>query len=259
MPSSSDPTEPLRAHFRKERQSFDRHPSPEGIAAYHERRLGPEEAEEIREHLAACPDCTAQLLALASLYGEDEEPGPEMSRAELDAAWERQRARLVPSPPAVLAERRKPPVSSRWAWATAATMGLAAALLTVVVIDQRQALEELARPRANPPLVNLVPSGSVRQGAQNVPALQLSEQDERAWVILNPEVELDSPLYDVEVFGPTGERVFLFENLRSSEADNFRLEFPRAVLAAPGDYRILLFGKQDGQRQAAEEFALRVR
>ncbi|HKV09163.1 MAG TPA: zf-HC2 domain-containing protein [Thermoanaerobaculia bacterium] len=258
MPSSSDPTEPLRAHFQKERQSLDRHPSPERIAAYHERRLGPEEAEEIREHLAACPDCTAQLLAFASLSGEDEEPGPEMSQAELDAAWERQRARLFPSPPAVLAERRKPPVSSRWAWATAATMGLAAALLTVVVIDQRQALEELARPRVNPPLVNLVPSGSMRQGVQDVPEIRLSEEPGWALVILNPD-ELEFSLYDVEVFGPKGERVLLLKNQPISEAGNFRLAIPQADLATPGDYKILLLGKKNGQRQKTVDFALRVR
>lgn len=258
MPSSSDPTESLRAHFRKERQSIERHPAPERIAAYHEHRLGPEETEEIREHLAACPDCAAQLLAFASLSDEDELPGPEMSRADLDAAWERQKARLFSNPPAVLAERRKPPVSSRWAWATAATMGLAAALLTVVVIDQRKALEQLARPQANPPLVNLVPVGSVRQGAQDVPELRFPKEDEWAWVILSPP-ELGSPSYDAEVFGPEGERVFLFEDLQSSEADNFRIALPPSVLAAPGDYRILLFGKKEGQRQDPEEFAFRVR
>lgn len=258
MPSSSDPTESLRAHFQKERQSSEQHPSPERIAAYHEHRLGPEEAEEVREHLAACPDCAAQLLALASLFDGDEESGPEMSRAELDAAWERQRARLFPSPPAVLAERRKPPVSSRWAWATAATMGLAAALLTVVVIDQRKALEQLARPQANPPLVNLVPVGSVRQGVEDVPELRFPEEGEWAWVILSPP-ELGSPSYDVEVFGPNGERILLFESLRGSEADNFRIALPPSVLAAPGEYRILLFGKKEGQRQDPEEFAFRVR
>lgn len=225
---------------------------------YHERRLGPDEMEDVREHLAACSDCAAQLLALASLFDGDEEPGPEMSRAELDAAWERQKARLFPSPPAVLAERRRPPVSSRWAWATAATMGLAAALLTVVVIDQRQALEQSARPRANPPLVNLVPSGSVRQGVPDVSELRLPEEAERAWVILNPSAELDFPSYDVEIVGPKGERVLRFEDLQSSEAANFRLEIPRAVLAAPGDYKILLRGKKEGQRQTVEEFALRV-
>lgn len=258
MPSSSDPTESLRAHFQKERQSSERHPSPERIAAYHEHRLGPEEAEEIREHLAFCPDCAAELLAFASLLDGDEESNPEVPRGELNAAWGRQKARLFLNPPAVLAERRKSPISSRWAWATAASMGLAAALLAFVVVDQRRTIEQLARPQANPPLVNLVPAGSVRQGLPEVAELRLPADAERAWVTLNPAAELDLPSYDVEVVAPKGEVVLRFEDLRSSEAANFRLEIPRAVVAAPGDYKILLLGKQEGQRQVVEEFALRV-
>lgn len=257
MPSSPDPTALLRAHFQREARAIDRHPLPEQIVAYHERRLPPDEAEDVRAHLAACPDCTTQLLELAALLDGEDDASSDLSRAELDAAWERQRAQLFPDAPVVSLDSRRPRAPLRWAWATAASMGLAAALLTVVV-DQRRTLEQLARPQANPPLVNLAPAGSVRQGLPEAPGLRLPADAERAWVILNPAAELSFPSYDVEVVAPTGEVVLRHEDLQSSEAANFRLEIPRKALAAKGDYRILLFGKKEGRRQALEEFPLRV-
>jgi hypothetical protein len=252
MPSSSDPTEPLRDFFRQERQAFDPHPPPEQIAAYHERRLPPEEAEAFRAHLAACPDCTTQLLALA------DEP-PAMSRAEIDAAWQRQRRRLSPAPPASLPDRRRaftPP--PRRAWAAAASLGLAAALLAAVTVVQWQTIVRLRQPQVNPPLVNLVPVGSVRGVVPEIPELRLPARGERVWVILNPEGYLDFSSYDAELKGADGRVVLRLTDLRSSEAGNFRLEVSRALLG-DGLYRIVLIGKKAGQSRTLEEFAFRVR
>lgn len=259
MPPDSDPAEPLRAHFRRERDTLGRHPSPEQIAGYHERRLPPGEAEGVREHLAACPDCTAQLLELAALLDASGAPGSDISREDLDAAWQRQRARLFPAPPVVLQARRRAPGSPhRWAWATAASMGLAAALLAFVVADQRQTIARLAQPRANPPLVNLDPVGSARRGLPENPALRLPEGAERAWVILNPSSELDSPSYDVEVVAPDGEAILRYPGLQPSEAANFRLEIPAALLKR-GEHRIRLIASRAGREEAVEEFVLHVR
>jgi hypothetical protein len=260
MPPDPDPAGPLRAHFQRERDTIDRHPSPEQIVAYHERRLPPGEAEGVREHLAACPDCTAQLLELAALLDAPGAPVSDLSRTDLDAAWQRQRARLFPAPPppVALAEKRGAGAPLRWAWATAASMGLAAALLAFVVVDQRQTIARLAQPRANPPLVNLDPVGSARRGFPDDPELRLPKDGERVWVILNPASELDLPAYDVEVAASDGEVILRFEGLRPSEASNFRLEIPAAALA-PGEYRILLIARSGGRREAVEEFALKVR
>lgn len=252
MPSRPDPTEKLRAHFRSERHAIDRHPSPEQIVAYHEQRLSPGEAEDVRMHLAACPDCTSQLLALADLY-EEEDPDARISHAELDAAWERQRDALFPPAPVVSLPRRTP---LRRDWATA-SLGLAAALLAIVSFVQWRTIVELRQPQTNPPLVNLEPVGSVRQSAQAPRELRFSADAQRAWVILNPVTELDAPAYEVEVAAPDG-TVVLHLDLQRSEVGNFRLEIPRAVLAE-GDYRIVLFGRKAGSRETAGEFVLRVR
>ncbi|HKH49899.1 MAG TPA: zf-HC2 domain-containing protein [Thermoanaerobaculia bacterium] len=246
MPSSSDPTDRLRAHLRGERDATGRHPPPERIAAYHERRLSPGEADEVREHLAACPDCTAELLDLADLLDDAEDQG---AQDDPDAAWQRQRSRLFP---------REKVAPLRRAWTAAASLGLAAALLAIVALAQWRTIARLSQPQANPPLVNLEPAGAARQGLPAAPELRLAPEARRVWVILNPEAELDAPGYDVEVVAPDGRTVLRFENLQSSEAGNFRLDVPGSVLQ-PGEYRILLFGKAEGGRQAIQEFKLSVR
>ncbi len=206
MPSSPDPTDPLRDHLRSLQAAGGPHPPPEQIVAYHERRLSPEEEGEVRAHLAVCPDCTAQLLELAALFDPEDDPGSEISRAELDAAWRVQQARLFPEAPVVPLSRR--PLPPRRSWMTA-SLGLAAGLLAVVALVQWQTIARLRQPQVNPPLVNLAPVGSVRQESQPVPELRLAEGVRWAWVILNP-AELDASSYDIEVIAPDGRTVFHF-------------------------------------------------
>lgn len=238
--------------------SIDRHPSPETLVSYHEQRLSGLEAEDVREHLVSCQDCTAELLGLADLLdGDGVSAADEISRADLDAAWQRQRERSLPTAPVVpLPDRRTgAPPSPRHSWVPAVSLGLAAALAFVVVAQWRT-IERLKQPRANPPLVNLVPADSLRAGTPEVSELRFPEGAEWAWVILNPSQEPNSSAFDASILAAaSGETILRLEDLRSTEAGNFRLEIPRAALK-PGDYRILLF--KTGQHRIAEEFRLEV-
>lgn len=245
-------------NFQKERQTINQHLHPEQIVAYHERRLPPDEAEKIRAHLVECPDCTTELLALEDLYDEDGSAA-DILPTELDAAWQRQRERLFPAAPVVPLESRQEVRPPRKDWKLAAPFALAASLLAVVALVQWRTIVRLDTPRANPPLVNLEPVGSVRQGLPATPELRLPAEAERAWVILNPsaDVAADST-YDVDLAAPDGETVLRLEDLAVSEEGNFRLEIPRSALRA-GDSTIYLFEKGDGQRRLVEAFELSVR
>jgi anti-sigma factor RsiW len=257
MPSSGGPTEQLRAHFRRERNAMDGHPPPERIAAYHEQRLSPDDMEEMRSHLGACPACTAELLELAALFDAEGDPGADVSRTELDAAWQRQQASLGAGPSVARLEERRGGAPLRQPWAMAA-LSLAAALLAVIALAQWRVITQLRQPQVNPPLVNLVPTGSLREGTEAIPELQASADAPRVWVILNPAVELEASAYDVEVVAPDGRVVLHFEDIQESEAANFRVEIPRDLLRE-GTHRILLIRENAGDRQVIEEFDLRVR
>lgn len=239
--------------------SIDQHPSPERLVAYHEQRLAEDEAEDVRVHLVACADCTAQLLELADLLDGDGDgtARAELSSAELDAAWKRQRERLLPVAPVVSLEERAGKASLRWSWATAASLGLAAALAAVVIIQWRT-IERLEQPQANPPLVNLVPADSVRRGNQESPELRFPEGTERAWVILNPADHLAPSPYGVAITAADGQVVLSLHGLQVSEAGNLRLEIPRAALKA-GDYKVRLLLEKGARHAVIEEFKLTVR
>lgn len=237
--------------------SIDQHPSPEQLVAYHERRLTVDEAEAVRSHLVACADCTAELLELVDLLdGEgDGVARAEMPRAELDAAWRKQRERL---PQVVsLEERRADKAPRRRSWATAVAMGLAAALAFVVVAQWRT-IDRLRQPQANPPLINLLPAESTRTGSPEASELRFSKGEEWAWVILNPSGDLDSSRYGVVITTAGGQEVLSFHDLRSSEAGNLRLGIPRTALKE-GDYKIHLLREEGGLHQILEEFELKVR
>lgn len=240
--------------------SIDQHPSPERLVAFHERQLAEDEAEDVQAHLMACADCTAQLLELADLLDEDGDgvARAEISRAELDAAWQRQRERLPQVAPVVsLEERRAGRTPRRWSWATAAATGLAAAL-ALVVVAQWRTIDLLRQPRANPPLVNLEPADSVRAGSPKGSELRFPEGVERAWVILNPAEDLDSPPYGVVITAADGQEALSFHDLQISEAGNVRLEIPRAALKE-GDYKVHLLREKGELHQVIEEFELQVR
>lgn len=255
MPSSSDLTAGLRAYFNHQRRNIRHHPPPEKLTAYHAGRLPAEEEAAVREHLAGCPECAALVLELDSLYGETPPPaGDDPVDLQAAAAWQRLRSRLF-APPAPAPARRRP---ARIApWAAAAALALVSVALAFWVTAQRQIIADLRQPRVNPPLVNLAPVGSLRQATEEPPVVRFPAGASRAWLILNPEAQLDATSYRVELLTAEGRSALTLADLQPSEAGNFRLELPRELLPA-GTYRVLLAGRREGRYQLLEEFAVGV-
>jgi hypothetical protein len=257
MPSRSEAGGPLRQAIRGLAEVSEGHPSPEEIAAYREGTGGPERADEIREHLAGCPECTTELLELDALFAADPQPGAEMSASELEAAWARQRARGLPSSRAFEpAAPHREPRRRRFPIGTL-TLGLAASIFALITVMQWRRIVELERPRANLPLVQLVPIGSVRQWAATVPTLRLAEGQPWVWLILNPETDLDFAAYDIEMTGPGNGAPLRFVGVRSSDAGTFRLEVSRGSLES-GHHRIVLYGHRGTGRRVIAEFEFHV-
>lgn len=250
MPNTSDPTDDLRAFFRDERQEED-HPEGERLVAYHERRLSPEEQEEMRQHLAACPDCAAQLLELAALLESEAPPGPAMLPAEIEAAWERfavgTKATVSPAAPEPF--RSKRPAggdrsyrsSSRWAWGLAAVLAVTTAGLSALALHQGRLLKD----QDNLPMVSLLFEDTARNGSGEPEVLTFRPNDLRGTILLQPPEAQSDSTYVLDFENEDG-RVLSSRRVTQREIEgtsdqNVRLEVSRSSLP-PGRYSLVLRG-----------------
>lgn len=235
MPTSSDPTDALRAHFRAERE--DEHPPGEQLAAYHERRLPSKEAEAVRRHLAACPDCAGQLLDLAALLEAEEAPSPVLSGPEIDAAWQRQRARRFgPSPVVPLARRQAAP-SWRRAWGIAACLALALGGGAVLWFRPGPTISRAGAPRVHGPTLELDPIGATRGNKPPLPKLEFTAGEEGRRVILNSRMRPSAFGYEAQLVAPDDRVLQIFSALAANEAGHVHLDVPRDAIP-PGSHRI---------------------
>ncbi|MCP4661121.1 MAG: hypothetical protein GY856_37440, partial [bacterium] len=219
----------------------------------HAEKLSSDEDETIREHLVHCDECAALVLELAALSESSAEPASEVSAFEVAAACRRQRPRLLEE----LGSGTAKAPSARWAWATAASLALATMALGLWVATLRQTVEELREPQVNPPVLNLEPVGAVRDPANAVPVMELVPGASRGWLILNPAEDPGCSSYRVEFIASDGRSLWTRAGFERSEAGNFRLELPRALLPA-GEYRVLLSGLRDGRQEPIDEYRLRI-
>lgn len=267
MPNTSDPTEELRAFFRDEAR--DDHPEGERLVAYHERRLSPEEQEEMRRHLAACPDCAAQLRELAALLESEMPPGPALSPARVGAAWERFAAGMKtttpPEPPVPFRSTRPAGggrsyrSSSRWAWGIAAVLAVTTAALSALALHQGRLLQD----REDPPMVSLLPEGKARSGTGEPGVLTFKPDDLRGILLLMPPDDAPgAPTYTLD-FENVGGQVLTSRRVTEREIGGtsdrtLSLEISRSSLP-PGHYSLVLRGSPPGRPEELARYKLVIR
>lgn len=69
------------------------HPTPETLVEYHAGDLPAAGGEEVREHLASCPDCARLILDLET-FGTEAEDLPRVPEGQMDEDWESLRERV---------------------------------------------------------------------------------------------------------------------------------------------------------------------
>jgi|tagenome__1003787_1003787.scaffolds.fasta_scaffold20973104_3 hypothetical protein len=154
-------------------QTGKEHVAPEDLAAYHDRTLPPQRAEEVEEHLAWCPGCVRMLKGLEELDGGlGNLPHAAVPDQRVEASFK-----------AVLAASRRRP------WWPLPAAGLAAALLLVGLILPWM----LRRPAPSAPGAPI--------GAAGVPSADMSFSPERS-----PEIPM------TQVHLPAGERLFVLSS-----------------------------------------------
>ena len=149
----------LRALAARDRRSLSQHPTPEALVAYHSGELSGAEEEQLRDHLALCPDCADLLLDLVSFaeFNPPAEPAT-LANSEVEAAWQKVQPQIAgPKTPVVRPIREKhreavagdlvPRRRLAQAYAIAATLFLGVVGLSVWGISLQRRVHQQDRPQ----------------------------------------------------------------------------------------------------------------
>jgi hypothetical protein len=242
------------------------HPSPEELRQYHAASLEPDRVEEIRIHLALCPECSQRLLSIADVELSDEAQGEEAvpgkvpedvlraAMSVLDEELGARRAASIPEParaPGPLVER------ARTAWFRRAFVPLAAAAVILLGVNAVLLMRSPAGtvPRGDLDLAQLRPVDRVVRGAEDgmaeavLPAmLLLATGDVRRLERYDAELAPVSP--------PDAPPVATVE-LQQTTTGGFRIFLP-AGSVQPGLYRITLRGHGAGGSEDLQTYEVRV-
>jgi len=165
----------LQLVWERREQTGQEHVAPDDLAAYHDRALSPQRAEEVEAHLAWCPGCVRVLTALEELDGGLANlPHAAVSDERVEASLQGVMAALDGGE-----GRRRP-------WWLLAAAGLAMAFVLVALILPGR-------------LPSFAPGAlGTRIGAAGVPAADLS---------FSPERSPGEPVARIHL--PPGERLFV--------------------------------------------------
>lgn len=248
-------------------------PTPEELLAYRDNRLEPAERERLEARIAVYPDAARTLADLAAFPAVEPAPGvPDVSPEEVAARWQSFRQRIVesPAPPAAAPQEprtapviplRPEPRADRgipaWWLATAASVTLAVGLGGFVA--GRASREPVPNAEINVAIAELRP---VEEGGARaaVSAVDLPEGAEGVVLILGLDDTGELPGYEAEIVDAQGGRVWSRDGLLPTPLGTFQLSFRRGVLE-PGEYRIDLFGREDGEgaeRRLLARYELRI-
>lgn len=222
MPFGSDTPDSLRLALGG--QAPGGHPPPEELVAFRDGELAGPEVERLREHLSACEDCATEMLELEVLHDGESSPEDSFSHAQVDAAWRRRRLKREPATP------RWRPRAGSWSRVALRLASVAALLFAVLSVVLWRRVVELGRPRANPPIVQLLPAGALRAAMpEEVVRVDLGDEP-RLVLVLNSRSDLDLPAYAIEAFDSGGRSLFRLEGVAPSKTGSFSLEVPRDAL-----------------------------
>ncbi len=233
-----------------EEQSTADHPAAEMLAAYHTGDLGGEERAIVHRHLAGCREC-AELARDLDLFTEAAEPA---AADELEVA-----ACLRKLKPRLTVERSPPP---KPAWQT--SLALAASLVLVAgaswwlshTLTQRQMLAELARPRADVQIVDLIEDASQRTG-RPAPHGEI-RHDAGGVLILTPDLTNGFSGYEVRILDSDGRVAHSIDGVDLDPVGDTVNLWIAAGSLEPGDYGVELYGHAEAGAELVAGYRLRV-
>lgn len=242
--------------------------------AYQRRELPEAAREEMRAHLALCPECARTVLDLGRLSDiEPVDPGDRLSPQELQARWQRMQRRLEteapPLQPASVSPTPAAPPAASWAssWLAGPGPAWAVAAVLLLVLGADRLLGPMrggddGRPRLNVSVVELVPNGwSQERGEGSEQVVEIPADAESALLVLNYVAADTHTTYAVTVWagsGPERSLAWQSDELQRTPEGVFRIAFPADFLA-DGRYAIEIFGDAIGETRLLATYELRIR
>ncbi len=251
--------EAVRDLNRAARAALRDHPEVESLTDYRAGKLSPEAAERIRDHLTLCRECRGLVLDFGT-FADVSLDGDRLPTADIDSDWKRlyrhlrSENRPVPAVAAPLSRSQ----SSRLAWALAAVLAAAVVGLAIWVQILRHDLIEVAGPRLNPSVIDLIAlDNPIREDASRQQVVFPAVVDQVV-LILNPTLQHEFPDYGLDILtSPEGKLRWSRRELWPGAEGNFTLALPRAFLPV-GHYWLELYGIADGERQPLAMFEFEI-
>jgi hypothetical protein len=128
----------------------------------------------------------------------------------------------------------------------------------VQIAELQKSIAELARPQLNVPITDLDPQNSTRSGDDSSAVVSVPPNTNLFTLILNVSGEQSYSRYSIEIADERGKPVWSGSGLRTqSQLNNFTISLSRPMFPA-GNYRIRLYGLQNGKRRLVESYFVRI-
>jgi hypothetical protein len=123
--------------------------------------------------------------------------------------------------------------------------------------ELRKINEELSRPRANIPIIDLDPSSSTRGEASQTSVVRVPSGSNFFVLILNSTDEKSHSDHQIEILDQRGKLIWQESRVRKSSSNNFTIELSQQLFPA-GKYRIRLHGLNRGKRELIEDYTIKI-
>lgn len=240
------------------RRHLTDHPTDEELDLFARGGLGEDRREDIRNHIAVCPDCLRDVLEQKTFPLLEPPSGvPDVTDEQIEDRWQIVRRKLLaestsernpgtawlpgPKPSALVRRRHLQPV-----WAA-----LAAAALVLLVIGSFRLLPgawlRAGRPSVNAQIASLLPEGSdsgthPRGSEETIQRISLMPAADSLVLVLNAPTLADFSRYRIELIEASeGKPRWSDSSIRPTEGLSFTVSFPRSALPA-GRYLLRLWG-----------------
>ena len=267
----------VKAVAEQDRQKLSRHPLPEQLIAYQERRLSPEDQVPLKDHLALCPSCAATVADLESFpqieprtvvsLQEHPEPPEQVERtlAALRQAGAITQTREQVQPAPISNATPPPPLPSspwrtpRWRMPTALAASLVVALVggafwfgtqqspTVIRVTTPAAIASAQiQVVAVSPLME-----AVARGPQELPPTRVEPDADALLFVLAIAEDSAQPNARIEVLDADARPLWSTERAARRRDGTYTVQLPRALLPE-GEIEFRFFPLED----STEPFAL---